>query len=98
MFATAQQQEKAATAELTETWSAVITSAQSQEPTTLMYALVRDKENTSQIGTIEAYTDQAAFELHCQSGAVADLISKNKEIGGDMGFVALRMVTGWILR
>lgn len=98
VFATATQPSRGSTAELTDIWAKVVEKAQADEPNTLLYALVRDKENQSQIGTIEAYVDEAAFEEHCKSPEVEDLVARNKQIGGEMGYVALKMVTGWLSR
>jgi len=98
VFATATQPSRGSTAELTDVWAKVVEKAEAHEPNTLLYALVRDKENQSRIGTIEAYADEAAFEEHCKSPEVEGLVARNKQIGGEMGYVALKLVTGWLSR
>jgi len=98
VFASATQTSRGSTAELTDIWTKVVEKAQADEPKTLLYALLRDKESQNQLGTIEAYADEAAFEEHCKSSEVGDLVTRNKQSGGEMGYVALKMVTGWLSR
>lgn len=98
VFATAQQQEVSQTSSLTATWAAVVAKAEADESGTLMYGLVRNKEDPIEIGTIEAYVDEKGFEEHCKSGEVGTLVEENTEIGGKMSYVSLKLVTGWLSR
>lgn len=98
VFATAQQKEIAQTSALTAAWAAVVARAQADEPGTLMYGLVRNRENETEIGTIEAYVDEKGFGEHCKSSEVSALVEKNKETNGQMEYVSLRIITGWLSR
>lgn len=98
VFAIAKASSEAALSELVNVWKEVIRKAEADEPSTLMYALVRNKEDSQQIGTIEAYNDESGFEEHCKSAQVKQLVVKNRDIGGEMSYVALKLHTGWLSR
>jgi quinol monooxygenase YgiN len=69
------------------------------EPGTLSYNILRDKDNTNQVKTLEVYeSEKYLWDPHAKSAAVTQNKEANKDIRTNLHLVFLKRVTGYFYR
>ena len=95
-FAKLETEEKAR--KLREALGSVLKQTKATELETLWYGVMYSRSDETQLGIVEAYIDKDAFDNHCNSKAVADVLKVAKGLEAQMHFVTLKMATGWLSR
>lgn len=82
--------------------AAVVDYAKTSEPHTLFYGDARPKDKKEDdagfIAAVEIYTDKAALDLHFSGQALQAMVAESKKLGGNLTFVGLSKVAGWLVR
>jgi quinol monooxygenase YgiN len=78
-------------------WQRVTAESQSNEPGTLAYAILKDKDQENTIRTVEVYeSDKYLWDVHAKSAAVTDNKAKYGDIRTNLKFAFLKMAAGYL--
>ncbi|KAF2501248.1 hypothetical protein BU16DRAFT_522240 [Lophium mytilinum] len=78
-------------------WKAVTSESQNNEPGTLAYAILKDKDQENTIRTVEVYeSEKYLWDVHAKSAAVTNNKAKYGDIRTNLKFAFLKVVAGYL--
>ncbi|OCK75613.1 hypothetical protein K432DRAFT_308112 [Lepidopterella palustris CBS 459.81] len=78
-------------------WKRIVSESQKNEPGTLGYTILKDKDHENTIWTVEVYeTEKYLRDVHAKSTVVTDDKTKYSDIKTNLDFAFLKIVAGYL--